>query len=49
MAQKKFNSNEMRLIVGGVLILVGLLGLGNIISILLIIFGGYLIYEGLKK
>ena len=49
MAKNKVSNKELRLIIGGVLLLIGLFGFRDIISVLLIIFGGYLIYEGLKK
>ena len=47
--KNKTGKKELWLIIGIVLILIGLIGIGKLISILLVIFGGYLIYEGLKK
>ena len=49
MAKSKVSGRELRLLIGVVLLLIGLFGIGNMISVLLIIAGGYLVYEGLKK
>ena len=46
---KKMGNKEFKLIAGIVLLLIGLMGIGKLLSILLVIFGGYLVYEGLKK
>jgi len=47
--KRKFSSKETRLLIGIVLVLIGVIGISNILSLLLIAAGGYLIYEGLKK
>jgi uncharacterized membrane protein len=50
MAKKsKLSREEIMLIIGIALILIGLVGIGKLISVLLILFGAYLIYEGLRK
>jgi len=46
---KKGLSKELKIILGIALILMALLGIGTIVTILLVILGGYLIYSGLKK
>lgn len=49
MAKSKFINREFRLIIGIVLLLIGLIGFRDLISILLIVIGGYLVYESVKK
>ncbi len=49
MAKKKVSGRELRLLIGIVLVLIGLFGISNLISILLVIFGAYLIWDGVKK
>lgn len=49
MAKKKLTGKEIRLLIGIVLLLIGIFGISNLLSLLLIIAGGYLVYEGLKK
>ncbi len=49
MAKNKISGKELRLLIGVVLILIGLFGISNLISVLLIIAGGYLILDGVRK
>lgn len=52
MAKKKtkgMNDKEFKIIAGIVLILIALIGIGDVITVLLFLLGAYLIYEGLKK
>ena len=47
--KKKTSNKYLKITLGIIFILIGLLTLGNLISILLVIFGAYLVYESLKK
>ncbi len=50
MAEVKIKMNkEFMIIAGVVLLLVALIGVGRIVTILLVLLGAYLIYQGLKK
>ena len=46
--KRKLGGKEIRLLIGIVLLLIGVFGISNLVSLLLIIAGGYLIYEGFK-
>ena len=46
---KKTKNKEIWMIAGIVLLLIGLIGFRDLISVLLVVVGGYLVYKGLKK
>ena len=45
----KFGNRELMIVIGIVLIIVGLSGFSNLISLLLILIGAYILYDILKK
>ena len=47
-AKQKMNK-EFKIIAGIVLLLMAFVGINKIITVLLVLLGAYLIYEGLKK
>lgn len=50
MAKNKSGLNkEFKIIAGIVLLLMAFVGISKILTVLLIVLGAYLIYEGLKK
>ena len=46
---KKIKNKEVWIIIGIVLLLIGIIGFRDLISILLIVIGGYLIWNGVRK
>ncbi len=45
----KLTGKEVRILIGIILLVIGILNAISFWNLLLIVFGGYLIYEGLKK
>ncbi len=42
-------SKEFLILAGAVLLLIALIGIGRIVTILLVLLGAYLIYSGIRK
>jgi uncharacterized membrane protein len=51
MAKKNKNgfSKEFLILAGVVLLLIALIGIGKIVTVLLVLLGAYLIYQGIRK